>query len=102
MGELACSTPFLLALGSFGNGPEDVEILCYATEPAWTRYDFNQSAPWIKLLLPYRIEHECCSTSNMMQPEMLNRLYTYGVALEIIWHTRNGPSRTEQIFLLQS
>ncbi|CAN6451107.1 unnamed protein product [Victoria cruziana] len=46
MDELACFAPGMLALGSFGYGPEDAEkFLSLAKELAWTCYNFYQSTP---------------------------------------------------------
>ncbi|XP_047327383.1 mannosyl-oligosaccharide 1,2-alpha-mannosidase MNS1 [Impatiens glandulifera] len=46
MDELACFAPGMLALGSFGYGPEESKkFLTLAEELAWTCYNFYQSTP---------------------------------------------------------
>lgn len=46
MDELACFAPGMLALGSFGYGPEESQkFLTLAEELAWTCYNFYQSTP---------------------------------------------------------
>ncbi|XP_031480391.1 mannosyl-oligosaccharide 1,2-alpha-mannosidase MNS1-like isoform X2 [Nymphaea colorata] len=46
MDELACFAPGMIALGSFGYGPEDAaKFMSLAKELAWTCYNFYQSTP---------------------------------------------------------
>ncbi|XP_076920775.1 mannosyl-oligosaccharide 1,2-alpha-mannosidase MNS1-like [Bidens hawaiensis] len=46
MDELACFAPGMIALGSFGYGPDDSgKFLTLAEELAWTCYNFYQSTP---------------------------------------------------------
>ncbi|GLT28719.1 hypothetical protein SLA2020_036300 [Shorea laevis] len=80
MDELACFAPGMLALGSFGYGPEEAEkFLSLAEELAWTCYNFYQSTPTKLAGENYFFhsgEHMSVGTSwNILRPETVESLF---------------------------
>ncbi|PKI38168.1 mannosyl-oligosaccharide 1,2-alpha-mannosidase MNS1-like isoform X2 [Punica granatum] len=80
MDELACFAPGMIALGSFGYGPEESKkFLSLAEELAWTCYNFYQSTP-TKLAGENYFFHEgqdmTVGTSwNILRPETVESLF---------------------------
>ncbi|KAJ7955848.1 alpha-1,2-Mannosidase [Quillaja saponaria] len=80
MDELACFAPGMLALGSYGYGPGEAEIiLSLAEELAWTCYNFYQTTP-TKLagenyFFPAEQDMSVGTSWNILRPETVESLF---------------------------